>query len=371
MCSLLFTNASFDDELSFKGGSLHQHLFRHFVPLQLHFLSCILAQKETPLLAIRPNSQYYLHLQKQGLHPPPYALLEGEFPSSSLSSWGASAHLYAWAQEKNISYEIPSLDIVRMIHSKTFVCKHTQRLPGSRILSCIEELQDLWRTKQELFVLKTPLSSSGRGHLFMKKQEHLFQAQALLQKEGSLIAEPWMQRILDFSTQWWIPKQGTPTYLGATLCYNTERGMYKGSFAGEESFLFGPYLSHLEEHLRHAQLLVNLVQNLGFFGHLGLDAFIYICPQTRMHILQPIVEINARKTMGLVALQLYRRYANNSPCLSIQYHLHKEEQGLLPTSAHMQGSSPIKFTSQLILEHIFTDTAKNHYFPFAFNYTTR
>ena len=42
-----------------------------------------------------------------------------------------------------------------------------------------------------------------------------------------LIGEPWVKRLLDFSTQWVISKTGAITYLGATLMENKSRGQYE------------------------------------------------------------------------------------------------------------------------------------------------
>ena len=51
-----------------------------------------------------------------------------------------------------------------------------------------------------------------------------------------------------------------------------------------------------------AEPIVKRVYARGFFGHLGVDAFVY--SEKR---LQPVVEINARKTMSWVALALQQK----------------------------------------------------------------
>ena len=106
-----------------------------------------------------------------------------------------------------------------------------------------------------------------------------------------MIGEPWVERILDFSTQW---KDGQ--LVGVTIFENEPNGTYKGTYAGvvEEWAL--------EDHLRVALPLIEKMGKMGYGGHIGIDAFIYLWEGERR--LHPIVEINGRKTMSWVALQL-------------------------------------------------------------------
>jgi hypothetical protein len=58
---------------------------------------------------------------------------------------------------------------------------------------------------------------------------------------------------------------------------------------------------------------------MGYCGHVGIDAFIYLWEgKQRLH---PIVEINGRKTMSWVALQMPKKRL---------YYIHSKE-GLLPS----------------------------------------
>lgn len=354
MKSFLFTNAFFEEELStFSSLSLMQFLQRHPLYTQLQYLSCFLASSsEVPLLSHPPDSSYLTHLKNLGLAPSSFALLTDAPTPSSLSSWGFSKSLSKWAQEKNCTYNTPALEVIYKIQSKEFSFlsfpqpKHSQKIASS------EELTFWWESFSGPKVLKTLFGSSGRGH-FLSSGETLDLPKALSfftkHKELSpaLIAQPWLTRILDFSSQWHISQDGTSSYLGATLCENSSRGTYQRSITGKEELLFHKHLAYFEEHLLYAQKALAVLKELSFFGHVGFDAFLYQDPDTHLIKLFPIVEINARKTMGWAAVQLLQKLSlSSNTLLSIHYQSTKtSSQGLLPSSH--QG---ITFSKQLFFE---------------------
>jgi len=337
MHDYLFINAFFEEEFHSSLSLLH-YITKHPVSLQLHYLSLLLAQHQTALLAFPIDQSYAEILKKQDIAPAPYKLLAEELPvHTHIHSWGSSLALQAWAKERSLLYTMPSWDLVRRIHAKDFVATHTTRLLGSSILSSHDAL-DTWLEKQQgPCVLKTPLLAAGRGHLLLSKETKRQQAHDLFTNHGLLIAEPWVDRILDFSTQWELPAQGSPIYLGATICENTKHGGYLGSVVGPESILFGSYLPFVTEHLIHAKALLTHIQALGFFGSIGFDAFIYRTLDGPC--LQPIVELNARKTMGWVALQLHKQHPwSAAPFLRIRYTADPCTCPLLPRKIFMNSS---------------------------------
>lgn len=354
MKSFLFTNAFFEEELSNPSSlSVIQLLQKHPLYFQLQYLSCILANPlETPILSHPYDVHYLAHLQNIGLAPSSFALLTDNLKPSTLSSWGFSRSLSKWAEEKKCVYINPLSEIIYKIQSKEFSFdtfpqpKHSQKITNSK------ELTAWWNSFPGPKVLKTLFGSSGRGHfLSLGASSDLAKALSFFSqckdKSPSLIAQPWLTRILDFSSQWHISPDGTLSYLGATLCENSSRGTYQKSITGKESLLFHKYFSYFEEHISYAQKAVELLKQLSFFGHVGFDAFLYTDPETHQTKLFPIVEINARKTMGWAAVQLLQKLSlSSNTLLSIHYRSTKNPSlGLLPSSH--QG---ICFSKQLFLE---------------------
>ena len=159
-----------------------------------------------------------------------------------------------------------------------------------------------------------------------------------------MIAEPWVKRKLDFSTQWMIHPDQSIDYLGATICNTDQRGRYSGNKVGDLSFLFGSYFSCLEKHREIVLRILQKMARLGYFGNVGIDAMIW--GNDKLH---PVVEINARKTMGWVALEISkRRFPKQTIALS--YLTKSKQSNLLPDAVVQKNGSLIHFSRKLVIE---------------------
>jgi hypothetical protein len=215
-----------------------------------------------------------------------------------IEHWGPSQAIASWAKSQGIPYSIPDWDLIRTINSKIFSFNNSPQLPGAELLHTQAEIASWIEKTPGPKVLKTPFGTAGKGHLF----PHVKQLYT-----PPLIGEPWVERVLDFSTQW---KNGK--LLGVTCFENEIHGTYKGTFVGKVD----PWA--LEEHLTIAKSLVEKVGQMGYRDHIGIDAFIYL--RGGKKTVHPIVEINARKTMSWAALQ--------TPSQQLYYT--RKSNGLLP-----------------------------------------
>jgi hypothetical protein len=218
-----------------------------------------------------------------------------------IESWGASLAIKDWAAKRKIFYLMPDWEITRTINSKIFSFVRSPKLPGAALLQNEQEAK-LWiEHTAGAKVLKTAFGTAGRGHFHIPGRGSLPSfLKNEFNKQLPLIGEPWVDRVLDFSTQW---KDGV--LLGATVFENHPNGSYRSTLTGPAPQIFGSRLWALEEHLEKVQPILAEIEQLGFFGHLGIDAFIY--KWEGKELLQPIVEINGRKTMSWVALQIQER----------------------------------------------------------------
>lgn len=166
-----------------------------------------------------------------------------------------------------------------------------------------------------------------------------------------LIAEPWVERSLDFSTQWYLEKEGTPKYIGFTICQNDAKGHYRGTIVGNPKQFpdrsLGDLASLFPTHLEEAKKLLNLMHMKGYFGHVGFDAMIY-----QKTLLQPIVEVNARKTMGWGAIALRNHHF---PTHTLRIFLSERSHAknpLLPFKITTELHRQITFQKQLCVEFV-------------------
>lgn len=228
-------------------------------------------------------------------------LLGAPLQAKTIESWGASKSIAAWAEEENLSYSMPDWETVRTVNSKIFSFCHSPILPFAALLQNEQEALEWIEKTPGRKVLKTAFGTAGRGHFHLPSKRNL---SSFLKKEFvknvPLIGEPWVERVLDFSTQW-----KDSVLLGATIFENTPEGTYRATIAGARPQIFGSYDWALEEHLAIVQPILKKIRQLGFFGNLGIDAYVY--RWKNKELLQPIVEINARKTMSWIALQIQEK----------------------------------------------------------------
>lgn len=234
----------------------------------------------------------FLPLAKLIAHPNDTVFPEKPLPHQIIQSWAPSKLVLRYAKKHNLSYTIPPWETVRKIQSKAFA--HTlSPLPNSSILYNSKDLDQWLHKNPPPYVFKSLYGFSGTGHRF--RPDNL---------SFPVLAEPWVNRSFDFSTQW-IVKDHLLHYLGATLLISDERGKYKESrVSTDEKALFGPYFPFLQSHIAFVKNQSHHFEN--FFGNIGIDAFIYD------NCLQPICEVNARKTFGWFALQLLLKHPTES-----------------------------------------------------------
>lgn len=337
MRNLHIANTFFEEELSGKlTGSLSQAFYKHPIYLQLQFLPILYAEPDDWLFASDPPpEECALHLFSE-------KNCQGRF---KIESWGASRLIKAWAKKHGHLYDIPDWDVVKKVNSKLFSFTHSVPLDGAKILYDETQTRKWMQNVKQDKVLKTVFGVSGRGHMHIKNNDFAWEAVLrVLRREWEagypVIAEPWVDRVLDFSTQWLIEKSGALYYYGATLCHNDERGQYAKSEIGVD-------VPFLQEHIEHAIPVLEEMGACGYFGNVGCDAMVYRT-KDEDKVLHPIVEINARKTMGWAALIHQQKHY---PDQRIVWSFLPGKKGILPTSLLLSNGKQVNFSRNLDLAH--------------------
>lgn len=345
---LHLANINFEWELETHSSlSLKEAFQVHPNFLQLQFLPLLFAGKEAGALVTHlPPESYLMSLEAMGLELPSLHLMdEKDLPYDRIESWGWSESVEKWADHQNLLYAPPPFLKIRELASKTFAFTHSPNLPGAKLLHTPAEVESWLKTESYPKVLKTSYGFAGRGKFLLESADFYPTIQAEVMKmfeEGHiLIGEPWVPRLFDFSTQWYLGDEESPQLLGATHMENTPDGTYRKT----STMPFGMYEPFLEKHLEQVKIPLQLILEEGYHGYLGIDAMVYRNPQTMDEALHPIVEINLRKTMGWLALKLTEKF---SP-LSIAYTTN-EEEGLLPSFLEIEKNKKIPFRKQLTLD---------------------
>ena len=152
------------------------------------------------------------------------------------------------------------------------------------------------------FVLKPRIGTSGRGFVHGARGRLDRRQLERARPRGGWILEPWLDVSTELSAQLWVGSQETPRLIG-TLQVETGRGGAARAFharVGPDGGLESG--TAWDERLRRVALGVAArARDAGFRGVCGVDALTYRASGGVIE-LRPIVEFNARFTLGTVAL---------------------------------------------------------------------
>jgi len=191
-------------------------------------------------------------------------------------------------------------------------------------MEALEHLLSAWRAEGHgRFVAKSLFGAAG-GNMVRLWEPEISDRQRRwitkrLQVEGSLLVEPWLDRVLDFSAHYDVDAEGVQ-FVGWTRMRTDLRGQYAGSVCGASfTSSLSPELARFAHdgaadrlrnlYLELGKFLAPGLREAGFQGALGVDALVGRVPEAPDLRLKPIVEINPRHTMGRLALELKRRMA--------------------------------------------------------------
>lgn len=329
----------------------------HPLCLQLQFVPLLYADsKDLIVVTHKPDPQFmsqYSNLNWRHGNSPPQLVSFDECllnTEGSCISWGASKRVEDWCRSKKIDYSMPDWEVVKQINSKAFSFSLASELMGSALIWDESDLKHWLENVPGKRVLKTCFGLSGRGHYFIHDYSPVDKIFKFCEKEWlkerPLIGEPWVERVFDFSTQWLLDKKEGIRLIGPTVFEVNEKGVYQATLAGSEKKLFGDYHSFLEEHKEVARKVLQKVLDKGFFGNLGVDAFLYRDINGKI-CLRSIVEINGRQTMSLAALLFQKKWFPDNVVRMYFVSLSGREQSLLPMKIIGEDGKEINFTKKL------------------------
>jgi hypothetical protein len=177
------------------------------------------------------------------------------------------------------------------------------------------------------FTLKPRLGTSGRGRIDGRIERRgdpdvdaLSRRLPKLAAAGGAVLEPWLDRTRDLSAQLCVTEDGTVILLGTLEQHVTRHGRVLGHCGEIDSR--GRIFSGLpdDEALREAAASIAAAAGRqGYAGPCGVDAFVFRWPEDRgsadereREILRSVVELNARFTLGTVAVGLARRHLQDA-----------------------------------------------------------
>jgi hypothetical protein len=261
----------------------------------------------------------------------------------SMVPWGWSKAARSFAESQGWSCDAPPPDAVSKANSRMFSFESEQSLhasiPGSAVVDSMPSLEAailnaafVWKCRptELCWLLKAEFSMSGRerisanGTNFEDSTENWIGRR--LAAGGRLYFEPHVVPLLELSSQWSLQSRvpdddhlREPTLLGVTQLLTDKAGQFLGSIlldqeltdaAAHDSDGFRLSRTMLDRVVTNARSVAGEVLRLGYHGPLGIDAMVYRGPDGEPAV-RTIQDVNARLTMGRIALELFRRFADS------------------------------------------------------------
>lgn len=237
--------------------------------------------------------------------------------------------------------ELPTdewINSVRALSSREYACNYIQhllneirdeRLVGSHMRFCTNAAEGLSKG-DEAMIYKLPWSSSGRG-IFTS---HKLSAEQIKEKlagyvrtQGGFVADRfYADKILDFAMEFMVGKNHKVDFLGYSVFHAEEGGAYGYNLVESQESLRA--LIGVDEELLQ-RLIAYHKEHLGktdYHGPVGIDML-----KVRTgngYALHPVIEINMRMNMGILAIILYSKYGQNASVKLTKEHEHGFEAHL-------------------------------------------
>lgn len=304
---------------------------------ELAYLPVWYAEAGDYVYADETTSPRFLSLQPKEFRPfvtvvTPTDLLAQHAPLPPLEAapWGISRqslHVFRQLKQKGLT-ELHvaewNEEYVRLSKRQTAaVCleKIQELLPDTpfpatpRFCTQAREIEKYLLLRNPPFVLKTPLSSSGRGLLWVNERklsdkDYKWIAGAI-NKQGAVSIDCGLKKHSDFAMEFYSDGNGAVRYEGLSVFNTEKRGAYSGNVLGSTEYLESFYLDNFPDlfpRIREAvRLAIQELYGSLYTGFLGVDMLIYHTNDGKLAI-HPCIEVNMRYTMGMVALKLSRKY---------------------------------------------------------------
>lgn len=242
----------------------------------------------------------------------------GALGVDAVEPWGWDAALRAFLLRHGVmsvpsESEIAAIrDLSHRRHAITLLKKLSVSLRAFSALS-LSEVEDRLNSLSHI-VVKAPWSSSGRGVRFISgsviSDSDAGWIRNVIAKQGSIIVEPYYNKVKDLGMEFESLGGGCVRYLGLSL-FQTRGGAYMGNIVAteeEKRAMLARYVSpeSLDAVARAACDCLGEIIGDRYCGPLGVDMMLVrgtndTDPSVFLH---PCVEINLRRTMGHVALAI-------------------------------------------------------------------
>lgn len=192
--------------------------------------------------------------------------------------------------------EAPPIEALRAVNHRAFATGLGDDLPGVAVVTSEAELGAALAFPASTFVLKRPFGFAGNGRRLVRPAlddaDRAFVRKALA--AGSLIVEPWVERVADFGLHGVVDRDGRLLPGEPTVQEVSRNGQWAGTRVARPDELGDDERERLFAALSATS---TALRRAGYFGPFGLDAFRWVSESGQVGF-RARCEINARYSMG-------------------------------------------------------------------------
>lgn len=340
-----------------EGRGYHRSGIMEDLVRDLNILSVFLARRDdVVLMQEQPGRGHLEKLRRVGFELPEIEVLSdgGIIAADSFLRERKINSLRPWAWcpfsakvmkplVDNLSGEVLKIDgfwneEIRSLFNKTFGEKLAEKSKdsfGYKLCRTVDAVV-LEFGKLGQVVVKSPFGASGRGLIIIRRGEKIEgsvqrRIERVIEKQGEVLVEPWLERVLDFSVQYEMEETGLRK-LGLVRLENDRRGQFRACVVATKfcqgmpselaQFLMKKALPVYEEGGDLVCLLERCLRRVGYNGPVGVDAFVYYDENDEL-TLRMVCEVNPRYTMGRLSLELSKKVA---PGHSVKFEITKKQE---------------------------------------------
>lgn len=201
---------------------------------------------------------------------------------------------------------IPSLEAVSRCNSKIFsykLCENINALTYGKHVDSSQTFKQLAYSMLEKgsFLIKEPFGVSGNGNFLISSKKqlvsiiHYFESKEGQGGQLNLIIEPYLDKKIDFSCIIFIAKNGHITVISTQIMQN-KKFIFSGIISASDEFV------EFLKSKKYFETILHAAENLydqGYWGYVCFDSMVL-----QNEDIIPILEINARMSMGLIFQKL-------------------------------------------------------------------
>ena len=212
---------------------------------------------------------------------------------------------------ERLTHLAPDPAIVAAVNHRRFgddiALRHGWRLGGTRWVASIDELRDALADvslggENSAWIVRAPLAAAGRCALRRRGRDldadSEIYVSRLLARFGELHFQPWVSRRADFSTAGIVGAAGIRLF-PPHRCECDGNGIFRAAIVDDGSALADVPRKMRETSRAAAAAVARALAGAGYAGAFTVDAFVF---ETSAGLaLQPLSEVNARLSFGLLA----------------------------------------------------------------------